>query len=731
MLLPGLLFVLATGLTVRLPFLLAPEMLAMFIPLMIPALRLAGTRPVAAIMTGVLLTTIELQTEVGLRLKSSFEGQLTGRICSMPVSREADVQFTFCPTETSHQDRRYRVSWRMPVLSPKPHEVWRLPLRLTEPTGSVNFFVFDYERWLFAKRIHGRGYVTRASEPERVSKGGGSIDGVRLEIREQLTARVPQASLGALLALALGDTSYLTPQQWQLLSATGTTHLLVVSGLHTGLIAGISLSLLRWLGVSLRMTVGFAIVITTGYALLAGWGLPVQRALIMICTALTCVLLARRVQPWTQFLAALVLVSLFDSMASLSQGFWMSFGAVAVLLFGLNDRTVATMRPWHKAVAALQAQWIVYLGMMPVLAALLGQLPLGAILVNLIAIPWVGLVLVPLVFLGTILQFVIETPAQLLLHVAAWQISELWRCLTLMSSIVTALPVAALDSTRLVLAVLGAVVLLLPAGLVARWPALLVLLLLLRQTAGPAERPDLRLSFLDVGQGLSVVIETRDAVHVYDTGPMVPNRFSAADQFLLPTLAARGWRQISVLLISHFDNDHAGGRAQVLAAMPVHQTLEPGRCNHRWISAGVKFAAFQALPSEAGRNDGSCLLLIQAGQRVILLTGDIETRGELALLERALPRPDVMSSPHHGSHSSSSPALLNRLRPDTIIVSAGYNNRFGHPSHHIVKRYQRRAIRTLNTADTGGIVLTVTNDFIGYHMARPELPAVWRRQAKP
>ena len=141
-----------------------------------------------------------------------------------------------------------------------------------------------------------------------------------------------------------------------------------------------------------------------------------------------------------------------------------------------------------------------------------------------------------------------------------------------MSSIVTALPVAALDSTRLVLAVLGAVVLLLPAGLVARWPALLVLLLLLRQTAGPAERPDLRLSFLDVGQGLSVVIETRDAVHVYDTGPMVPNRFSAADQFLLPTLAARGWRQISVLLISHFDNDHAGGRAQVLGAMPVHQT---------------------------------------------------------------------------------------------------------------------------------------------------------------
>jgi competence protein ComEC len=477
------------------------------------------------------------------------------------------------------------------------------------------------------------------------------------------------------------------------------------------------------------MSVGVAMLMTAGYALLAGWGLPVQRALIMVGTVLFCLLLARQVQPWTQFVAALVLVSLFDPMASLSQGFWMSFGAVAALLFGLSDRAVVATGPRQKLTATLQAQWVVYLGMMPVLAALLSQLPVGALLVNVIAIPWVGLMLVPLVFCGVILQLVVELPAQLLLNIAAWQISELWQFLNLVNSVMASLPLPAIETSRLMLVLFGTVCLLLPAGLVSRWPALLVVLLLLRQPGIREDRPELRLTFLDVGQGLSVVIETRDAVHIYDTGPMVPDRFSAADQFLLPTLRARGWQQVSVLLLSHFDNDHAGGRDHIMRVLPVHRRLEPGQCEHRWTSAGVRFHAFQALPGDTARNDGSCLLLVQAGKRVILLTGDIETRGEHALLERALPQPDVMSSPHHGSDSSSSPALLNQLRPDTMIISAGYNNRFGHPSQKIMTRYRQRAIRTLNTAEEGGIVLTAVDGHIRYQMARRALPAIWRRQA--
>ncbi|MBT4492065.1 MAG: ComEC/Rec2 family competence protein, partial [Gammaproteobacteria bacterium] len=379
----GLGFVFACCILVRLPIALEPHTLAAVLPLALCGLWFRHSRVVAGFALGIALTAGAIDHDLGLRLKGfSATTGMTGRICSLPVVRDGFTRFMYCPTGGSPGGARYRLSWYRPAVELLPGQEWRLAVKLGPPTGSVNFDLFDFERWQFVKRIHGRGYVRTDQKPEFIGLDGEFVDRVRFHLRENLRRRVPASELGTFLALALGDTSLLDANRWEVLNSTGTTHLLIVSGLHTGLIATLVFNLLRLIGVPLSILIGATIGITGCYALIAGWGLPVQRALIMTTTVLLCIGAARQIKPGAQVLVALVAVLGFDPLASLSNGFWLSFGAVLALLYGLHGRTGMTGGVAEWIQSTTKAQWVVFVALMPGLAHLMGQLPLGSLLTN-------------------------------------------------------------------------------------------------------------------------------------------------------------------------------------------------------------------------------------------------------------------------------------------------------------------------------------------------------------
>ena len=719
MLKPAIAFVVVNALVVRLPFTLEPDRLAMALPIVLLAMGLPRVRYAAVFAVAVLMSAFSVDRQLAQRVTSSSQPVLQGSVCSLPTYRGHVVSFRFC---LSADGAQYRLSWYQPAAPVAPGQVWQFAVKLGEPVGSVNFYAFDYEKWQFANRIHGRGYVLDDPPPLMLADAVRSIDLARNKLRQSLAGKLPETEVATVLALSLGDTGALLRDQWNVLNSTGTTHLLVVSGLHVGLIATIVAVLVRALGLPLVWGSFLTIFAASGYALLAGFGLPVQRALIMTITVIFALNISRHVRPQTQFSLAIVAVLFFDPLATLSNGFWLSFGAVAALLFGLQGWQIETAK-WK---GALRAQWVVYVLLSAPIAYLMAQIPLSSLFVNLIAIPWVGVVVVPMMLFGILLLSLIPDLGQQILLIVSWQISLLWQFLHWAGSQEMIYRVPAVKLEYVLLAIAGGATLLLPKPVLPRWSGLVLLALLFRQ---PDKLPfgSARVTFLDVGQGLSVLVETRSAAVLYDTGPSFNDQFNAASQIVLPALRAQGWDRLERLIISHSDNDHAGGKSTVMDAVTVAGLLEEGRCDDSWTRDGVSFSVFSSAVSAHSANDSSCMMRLEAGTLGLLLTGDIEEKGELALASRGLSRSDVISSPHHGSITSSSPAFLNAVGAGVVVISAGYQNRFGHPHRRVLARYSNRSMRILNTAEDGAVRILLHNDTMHVRTARSLPAGVWRR----
>jgi competence protein ComEC len=726
-------FLIGNILLLRSPVLMDLDLLVIAVPACIYGLRTKFGRIASGFVLGILLTQLELTEQLDKRLDARFSNEvvsITGEVIELPRTSEGITTFMFRVDSAELEGRRLRLSWRNPEVAIEPGQIWRLNVRLSEPTAAINFDLFDYERWLFVKRIHGRGYV-RVSETSTLTNINAlSMDSFRYGMKLSVLEALPGQNVATLFALALGDTGFLSPLDWEVLNATGTTHLLIVSGLHVGLIATMSFFLLRWLGLPYQLVVGSTIAITGFYALLAGWGLPVQRALIMTSVFLGAMLLQRNVTLSSQFVLALILVIGFDPLATLSNGFWMSFGAVFALMAGLSNRFYCEsgFRRW--LLTSARAQWVVYMSLLPVLGYVNQVLPLGSFWVNLVAIPWVGLLLVPTLLIGLLVMSVVPVLGIPIVQLSLILVDALWLFLELAQSLEPVLPISALTQWSVATAMFGVVILLCPGGLLPRWLGIVLLMALIPEPErlGPDE---VRITFLDVGQGLSVLLETQSGISVYDTGPKFGARFSAADQIVVPSVRAGGWQKIDEFIISHSDNDHAGGFYDVVSSIAVKQIVSYDQCEHEWRRDGTVFRTFNVDLVNSSANDQSCLLLLEmAGDRRVLLTGDIEKAAEYALMHNQLANVTAMSIPHHGSGSSSTPALLNSLRPIIAVASAGYRNRFGHPSETVVNRYRARDIEVLVTADLGAVSLLFSGEQVIVRTARDERRALWRRTFK-
>lgn len=697
--------------------------------------RYHGLRLLAIAIAGFVWAWLNAWQLLQLELPKPLEGQdvlVQGQIQGLPESTaEGSLRFRFLIDEYQSAGAwkplslPVRLTWYRTSVSLHPGERWQLRVKMKRPHGFANPGGFDYERWLFAHRIRATGYVRGKDGHQLLEPGKQGIEQLRQYLSIELAARGQEKTRGLLAALAVGDRSNLQTEQWQVLQRTGTGHLVAISGLHVGLVAALMFFLSRTLWSRFgaaerwpapRVAAVVSMLAALAYALLAGFQIPTQRAVIMVWAWMIALLYSGRPGVWQVWSFALWLVLLLDPAGVLTAGFWLSFGAVACLLM-LSSMRVGQDSRWQRMVGL---QWSLVIGLTPLLWLWFGQISLIAPVANLIAIPWISFLVVPVLLLALICLPWLPALAEALLSLTEMSLAILWRLLETLASLPWALsPLPEIDNLWVVLLFLGIACWLLPKALSLRFAALaLIAPIFLLQVDKPA-RGQIRLTLLDVGQGLAVVVETHSRVLVFDTGPAFRSGFNTGAAVVVPYLRQRGIQRVDRLIISHADNDHIGGGQSVFRELEVMKidSGEPARIHwarsshcvagDRWELDGVAFEYLApAMGAQRSGNDASCVLRIQtADQRVVLLTGDIEKSAEKELLsqKKNLLNADILIAPHHGSKTSSGKWFIAAVDPRFTLFSAGYLNRFGHPKAAVMRRYQQQGSILLNTGDSGAI----------------------------
>jgi competence protein ComEC len=664
------------------------------------------------------------------RLPEPLQGQemrVEGIIDNLPEQDEKRSRFDFVITHSEQNlPVRVRLSWYYPKHELKAGQHWAFTVKLKRPHGTLNPGGFDYERWLFTEGIGATGYVRDHPAPVFLAQDPSwrSVAVWRQDLTDQLSRLLPgRPNLALIKALIIGDDNDITQAQWEVFRKTGTIHLIVISGTHIGLIAGlvyfVVLRLWAWTGVLAwspqRVAAMLAMWAAFFYATLAGFSVPTQRAVIMLTIVMAAIIWQRNTRPFNTLAAAMLGVLLLDPLAVLASGFWLSFLAVAVIIYAVEGR----LGKQGYFYSALKINWATTVALSPLLLFCFQQVSLIAPLANLIAVPVISILAVPLLLLAVIIMFIVPAAAIQLFLLVDTILQGLWWFLSFFADMPLAVMTHAQPSIwALLFAIPGILIVLAPAGIPGRWLGLVMFLPMIFTAQSKPQVGSVRMTLLDVGQGLSAVVQTANHWLVYDAGVRFSAQSDIGKTVLLPFLHAQGVKQIDRLIISHGDNDHIGGAESLLHAMNVGQVMtsvpeqlsdyRPIRCvaGQSWLWDDVKFIVLAPkIQGFVTENDNSCVLQIQAQQGALLLTGDIEATAESWLVETygGQLKANVLISPHHGSKTSSSPVFLRAVQPDLVLIPAGYGNQFGFPHPIVVSRYQDLNAQWLNTADSGAI----------------------------
>ncbi|MEY3182205.1 MAG: hypothetical protein RLZ35_190 [Pseudomonadota bacterium] len=701
-----------------------------------------------------------------------------GQIVGIPVVTDRYAQFEFQVYQLPDQPKAWpypgKVSliwyWKnrqandsdqLPILMPGDRHI--LSVSLKKPRGLSNPGSFDTEKQFFIRHIVAEGKVIKW-HPDVLSKKAwhlkDSIDRYRVILKQKLEVLSQSYPYqGILEALTIGIKDKISHDEWALFQKTGTAHLMSISGLHIGLIAGFCFYLgffvwargapAIWLHRIPAPMIGAYSSIAGAfvYALLSGFSVPTQRAFVMVCCAMVGILMRRNISSWRLYGIALLVVLLIDPLATLSIGFWLSFGAVAVILYGMQNRLKPSGLWWKYG----RIQWIVFIGLFPLSAYGFQGVSLISPLANMLAIPWVSFVTVPFALLGVLMSPIQDSIAHICLHIASLSLSGLLSVLSIMSnSPIHFWTFPVIESMiPLVCGLVGIVILLLPKGIPGRWLGLLWLLPLLIVKSASPEMGHARVTILDVGQGLATVVSTKNHLLIFDTGAPLGKNSDMGARVILPYLSTIHFgKPIDRIIVSHVDSDHAGGLVSLLKSSHVKHimTSEPQvlkeRLAHRheldsihlppidvchthqaWDWDGVHFEILHPVdPSVISkRNNRSCVLSVSVGKQRILMTGDIEASVERRLIRSAvrhkLPA-SVMVVPHHGSKTSSDMGFIRQVNPAYAVVSTGYMNRYGHPKAAIMERYKHLGIKWLDTTTSGAVTFYLEPDRL--HVQQPD-----------
>lgn len=726
------------------------------------SLLLVKTNQIISVLCLIICGFGYMALHINNHLQHSFatdlEGQqisIVGTISSI-VTENADkkLKFLFNVNKISNMTSKWRLpakvqlSWDRPSASLKPGDTWKLLVKLKRPRNYANPGSFDIEKMVFQQRIVAFGHVLASKDNSLLHRSifHSSINKTRQYILSVLSRHLNKQKFSSvIIALILGVKASLSLKYMDVLQTTGTAHLLAISGLHIGICASMCFFMLRilWRYVPVRwlfmpapwLAACGAICISSMYAILSGLAIATQRALIMLIVSLLGVLLKRKVSSVHGFCLALLSVLLIDPFAIMSMGFWFSFTAVGLLIYALSGR-MQVFKGYGKIYTWLKMQLVMTVGMLPLNLLFFGKSSVIAPIANVIAIPWVSFIVLPFSILAALLTLSIRDAGAFMLLIAEKSFGYLWPFLTKLAQ----LPSYAWQVPEqhwfmsIFCAVLATFWLFMPRGIPGKCFSILgfMPLFFVKPIVIPYGQAEFTL--LDVGQGLSAVVRTKQHVLVYDTGAKLSDSFDLGSRVVAPYLQSLGIKKLDTLLISHADNDHIGGALGLLNMFPAkniitndHKHLAAYQltaciAGYNWEWDGVTFTILHPDLWETNkkRNDQSCVLMVQAGEHKLLLTGDIEKRTEQQLIKRygQQLQADLMLVPHHGSKTSSSLEFLQIVRPKYALIPVGYKNRYGHPKPEILQRYHELNIAILRSEYDGAISFRLGSDLLPHRYRR-------------
>lgn len=707
--------------------------------------------PAIALLGFVWANAYALTTEPAILPDSRLGADLmvTGVVTDLPDKDPKSTKFLFEIQQIEHEvldaPLLVRLSWYRGIQDLRADELWRLRVRLKPARGFMNPGSFDYAGWLYRKGVRYTGYVRDHAERLGPSSGQYPLSRWRQAIADHIGEVVSSPTSSAILrALVVGDRSQLQPSDWELFRQTGTNHLVAISGLHIGLVAAFFFGLTnlswrrvpflcrRWPAVIAASLV--ALVTASIYAAMAGFSIPTQRALIMLLVAVIAIWSRRTSRPMDVLAMAFITVLIWDPTAILAQGFWLSFSAVAVILY-----VMLRLKDQRPVIQWLWLQVFIAIGLMPLLLFYYQQMSLISPLVNLLAIPWYGFVIVPTALAATALLPCCDAISHFLFSLADWALDaslEVFRWLS--SGPFTVFSNSQVSEYAFVLAILGIMLLLSPRGVPARYLSVVMFLPLLlgHSVTNDLKEGDFRLSQLDVGQGLAALVETRTHLLVYDTGPRFRSGFNTGDAVLIPVIDWLGGKTIDLLMVSHADTDHSGGAEALIKQLGARDILagephdakplaaRPCEQGQSWVWDGVRFDVLSPPANHhLEGNNASCVLRVSSSAGSALLTGDIESAIERRLIRetQGMLAVDLILVPHHGSNSSSIQMFVDLVQARYALFATGYRNHYGFPKQRVSDRWSAAGATLLNSAEEG--MIQVRFD----HETGMGLPSSYRR----
>jgi competence protein ComEC len=711
---------------------------AILILTLIICLYFKFTRFITVIICGFLWALCCANHKLSWKLPDQIEGrtiQIQGNIQTIPNIFYQTASFLFYVKKLQYDDQiqpvnaQVKVTWRsknLPVLH--VGDAWKLTVHLKKIHSTANPGGFDYEAHAFEEGIRAAGYIVDKEKNQLLISHWyyRPIDRVREMLKNKIEANIVKSNTSSwITALIVGERNNIPQTEWDVLRNTGTNHLMAIAGLHIGIMAGFAYTLISmfWRRISI-LTLYFpaqyagsiaALLMALLYSSLAGFSLPAQRACIMLITFLFFTLLKRNLLSWHAWATALILVLLIDPFSVLTESFWLSFGAVALIIYGVSGRLAPSGLWWKLG----RIQWVIALGLVPLSFWLFQQCSLISFIANSIAIPWVGFLVVPMSLLGAATLLFSAKDGGFILSAADKVLNILWIILTKLAHLSWASWYQYIPHTWIiVIACLGIILLLVPVGVPGRYFGLFWLLPLFLYPAKDLKSGEAIFTLLDVGQGLSTVVQTQHHILVFDTGAKFNTNFDMGESVVVPYLRSEGVKKIDMLMISHGDNDHIGGAEAVLKAFPtqVIKTSVPEEflnqhasyClrGEKWDWDGVNFEIIYPTTDFLGLdNDSSCVLRISVGPHQILLTGDIEKFAEKNLTEFELPqlKSEILVAPHHGSKTSAEDAFVTAVQPHYVLFPVGYRNRYHFPHQIVVDKYKKLAAIELDTVNSGAV----------------------------
>ena len=657
---------------------------------------------------------------------------VTGYISSIPNGTFLGKSFLFSPQEIKYKNTTQPItgiihlSWSNNKVKLHAGDHWQFQVHLKKPYGTMNPGGFDYEAYAFQEGIRASGYVIDKSQNKFLDSHWYHypINRIREFFKEKISTNLPKSETSPwITALAIGERNNIDPKDWQVLRNTGTNHLMAIAGLHIGLMSALAHFIVAGIWrrnprLTLRIPAVHAgavaaLIMALTYSAMAGFSIPTQRACLMLSVFLLTLLIRRKISVWQSWCCALLAVLFLNPLTVLTESFCLSFGSVALIIYGVSGRVSPSGLWWKWG----RIQWVIALGLIPLSIGLFQQCSLVSFAANSVSIPVVGFLVVPLCLLGCFLFLFSTKAGTFAIFLADKILGWIWHVLAWFAHLPNVVWYQVVpDFWMLVVGVVGMIFLLFPVGFPGRYLGIIWLLPIFLFMPQVPQAGEVWFTLLDIGQGLSVVVQTHKHILVFDAGPRLSASFDMGDSIVVPFLHSIHAQKVDMLVISHGDNDHIGGASAIISQLSVAsiKTSVPEKLPHAsyclrgdsWNWDGVNFAFLFPTQEFLGLdNDSSCVLRITSGNKQILLTGDIEKAAEKELVKTQwndLPA-EILVAPHHGSKTSGMKEFVSGVHPKYVIFATGFRNKYHFPHPTVVKTYHDMGVTELNSMQTGAI----------------------------